>query len=138
MPLHIPPLNNRSHISQVIPHMPLANHRRLDKMISKVIPSPDVKHSIQLLQRSRLGLRQTEPSEDETEQIPSRVPTESALSCEGCLKGWPRQCEDKVKSPARGCCECHAGVTDGEWLYKRQRKNVRKESSKRLTNDSAE
>ena len=97
--------------------MALSNPGRLDQMIFEVVSRPDVEHSIQLLKRPSFGLRQAEPREHETEEVPRSIPAESALWCKSFLERWPGQCEKEIEAPACGGCKCHAGVADCEWLY---------------------
>lgn len=110
-------LNHCSHIHQVVTHVAFSNQWCLDQMVLEMISCPDVKNSVQLLKRPSLCLRQTEPCEHETEEIPSSVPAEGTLWCKGFLKRWPSQREKEVEAPACGCCERHAGIANSEWLY---------------------
>lgn len=90
--LHVSALNNTSHIHQVVADMTPSDQRRLDQMILDMIPRSDVKDSIQLLKWSCFRFRQSEPSEDEAEEIPCSVKAKSALRCKGLKKWRPRQC----------------------------------------------
>jgi hypothetical protein len=93
-------------------------------MILEMVSRPDIEHSIQLLKRPSFGLRQTEPREHETEEVPRSIPAESALWCEGFLKRRPGQCEKEIEAPACGGRKCHASITDCEWLYLISRRTI--------------
>jgi len=117
MTLHVPSLNDSSHIHQVITNVSLSDQWRLDQVILDMVPRPDIEHSIQLLKRSCFCFRERKPGEHETEEIPCSIEAESTLRCKGLKQRRPSKCENEVETPARGCCECHSGIADCEWLY---------------------
>jgi len=114
--IHVPSLNNSSHIHQIITNMSLSDQWCLDQVILDMIPRPDVEHSIQFLERSCLRFRQRKPCENKAEKVPCSIEAKSALRCECLKQRRPCQCENEVEAPACGCSKCHTGVSYRQWL----------------------
>lgn len=83
-----------------------------------------IEDTVQLLQGLALCFGQEQQHEDEPYHIPSCVPTESTLGCEGRLQGRPGHRKNEVEEPGCGGSNTHAHGADvqrvrfsriGEW-----------------------
>lgn len=77
-----------------------------------MLPGRHTKHMIQLLQRQRLCFRQAKVRKRPSKHVPRGVPPERALRLERRLQRRPRQRDDEVEEPRRGCGKGHADVAD--------------------------
>lgn len=109
-------LNNSSNLTQIPPTRTTstAQTTRLLQIIPRMIPSPNIKHRIQLLQRPLLRLRQTKPSKREPKKVPSRIPRKRALVRKRINKRRPRKRKNEIKAPARGRRKRHPCIANGE------------------------
>ena len=81
-----------------------------------MIPRPDTKHSIQLLQGPFLCFGEAKIGKGPAEEIPEGVEAKGAGGGEGSFEGGPGEGEDEVEAPGGGGGEGHAVFADVEGL----------------------
>lgn len=79
-----------------------------------MIPRPNTEHTIELLKRPFLRLRQTEIREPPPKEVPGGIPPERSGCRERRLQRRPRQRQDEVEPPRRRRRERHPVFADVE------------------------
>lgn len=79
-----------------------------------MIPRPNTKHAIQLLQRPLLRLRQTKITKHKPGEIKRRVVCKRAGGCKGIDEGGPSEGNYEVEAPCGGGGKGHAVFADVE------------------------
>jgi hypothetical protein len=80
------------------------------RVVLGVVAIADVEHGVEFFERERFGLRQQEVAVHPAEEVPARVPAESAGGGESCAQRGPGEGDDEVEAPAGGGGEGHAWV----------------------------